>query len=163
ALLEVLYGTGIRVSECVGLKLSSIDFSVGTILVLGKGRKERHVPFGEYAKTALERYIEKGRKELEQKNKKFDNNEILFLNLRGNTKISKEKYIKKNRKKNTKKNKTLNNNEFLFLNARGTPITTRGVRYVLNKIVENAATTVSIHPHKLRHTFATHLLNEGAD
>ena len=127
ALLEVLYGTGIRVSECVGLKLSSIDFSVGTILVLGKGRKERHVPFGEYAKTALERYIENGRKELAQKNK------------------------------------TLDDNEFLFLNARGTPITTRGVRYVLNKIVENAATTVSIHPHKLRHTFATHLLNEGAD
>src|SRR5699024_8379237 len=61
AILEVLYGTGIRISECVGLKLSSIDFSVGTILVLGKGRKERHVPFGEYAKTALERYIENGR------------------------------------------------------------------------------------------------------
>src|SRR5699024_12663650 len=104
-LLEMLYGTGIRVIECVGLKLSSIDFSVSNILVLGKGRKERHVPFGEYAKTALERYIEKGRKELAQKNK------------------------------------TLDNNEFLFLNARGTPITTRGVRYVLNKIVENAATT----------------------
>src|SRR5699024_7854262 len=72
ALLEVLYGTGIRVSECVGLKLSTVDFSVVTILVLGKGRKERHVPFGEYAKTALERYIENGRKELAQKNKTLD-------------------------------------------------------------------------------------------
>src|SRR5699024_2175734 len=54
-------------------------------------------------------------------------------------------------------------NEFLFLNARGTPITTRGDRYVLNKIDESAATTVSIHPHKLRHTSATHLVNEVAD
>src|SRR5699024_11985560 len=60
-------------------------------------------------------------------------------------------------------NKTLDNNEFLFLNARAATITKRGVLYVLNKIVENAATTVSIHPDKLRHTFATHLLNEGAD
>ncbi len=127
ALLEVLYGTGIRVSECVGLKLSSIDFSVGTVLVLGKGRKERYVPFGEYAKTALEKYINEGRKKLSEKNSILDNE------------------------------------DFLFLNARGAPITARGIRYVLNKIVEEASSTVSIHPHKLRHTFATHLLNEGAD
>src|SRR5699024_4237014 len=83
AKLEVLYGTGIRVSECVGVKLSSIDFSVNTILVLRKRLKERHVPFGEYAKTALERYIENGRKELAQKNKTLDDNEFLFLNARG--------------------------------------------------------------------------------
>src|SRR5699024_7942500 len=69
ALLEVLYGTGIRLSECVGFKVSSIDVSVGTILVLGKGRNERHVPFGEYAKTDLARYIESGRKKLAHKNK----------------------------------------------------------------------------------------------
>lgn len=127
ALLEVLYGTGIRVSECVGLKLSSIDFSVGTVLVLGKGRKERYVPFGEYAKTALEHYIKNGRKELSEKNMSLDKDDSLFLN------------------------------------ARGAPITARGIRYVLNKIVEEASSTVSMHPHKLRHTFATHLLNEGAD
>lgn len=127
ALLEVLYGTGIRVSECVGLKLSSIDFSVGTVLVLGKGRKERYVPFGEYAKTVLEHYIKNGRKELSEKNMSLDKDDSLFLN------------------------------------ARGAPITARGIRYVLNKIVEEASSTVSMHPHKLRHTFATHLLNEGAD
>lgn len=125
ALLEVLYGTGIRVSECVGLKLSSIDFSIGTVLVLGKGRKERYVPFGEYAKVALEKYINHGRIELIQKSS--------------------------------------NSDDYLFLNARGNPLTPRGVRYVLNKIVEDASSTVSIYPHKLRHTFATHLLNEGAD
>ena len=125
ALLEVLYGTGIRVSECVGLKLSSLDFSIGTVLVLGKGRKERYVPFGEYAKVALEKYINQGRLELIQKSSESDG--------------------------------------YLFLNARGKPLTPRGVRYVLNKIVEDASSTVSIYPHKLRHTFATHLLNEGAD
>lgn len=125
AILEVLYGTGIRVSECVNLKINSIDFSIGTVLVLGKGRKERYVPFGEYAKIALEKYINEGREEL--------------------------------------LNKSSDSNDFVFLNARGNPITTRGIRYVLNKIVEEASSTVSIHPHKLRHTFATHLLNEGAD
>ena len=125
AILEVLYGTGIRVSECVNLKIDSIDFSIGTVLVLGKGRKERYVPFGEYAKNALEKYIKEGRNELHEKSN--------------------------------------NSQDFVFLNARGNPITPRGIRYVLNKIVENASSTVSMHPHKLRHTFATHLLNEGAD
>lgn len=125
AILEVLYGTGIRVSECVNLKIDSIDFSIGTVLVLGKGRKERYVPFGEYAKNALEKYIKEGRNELLEKSN--------------------------------------NSQDFVFLNARGNPITPRGIRYVLNKIVENASSTVSMHPHKLRHTFATHLLNEGAD
>lgn len=125
ALLEILYGTGMRVSECVNLKLHSIDFSIGTVKVLGKGRKERYIPFGEYAKNSLENYINNGRVEL--------------------------------------LNKSSNPNDFLFLNSKGNPLTSRGVRYVLNKIVEKASMTVNIYPHKLRHTFATHLLNEGAD
>src|SRR5690606_5083613 len=55
------------------------------------------------------------------------------------------------------------NSESVFLNSRGNPITTRGIRLILNKMVEKAALTINIHPHKLRHTFATHMLNEGAD
>ena len=125
ALLEILYGTGMRVSECTNLKIDSIDFSIGTVLVMGKGRKERYIPFGEYAKDALITYINEGRETLCAK--------------------------------------ANNPSQCVFLNARGNPITARGVRFVLNKIVEDASSTVSIHPHKLRHTFATHLLNEGAD
>ncbi|GAB3067400.1 tyrosine recombinase XerC [Virgibacillus ainsalahensis] len=125
ALLETLYATGIRVSECQGLTLSDVDFSIGTILVKGKGRKERYIPFGSFASAALDRYIKDGR----------------------------DKLLKK----------TKNPSDFIFLNARGNPLTTRGIRMILNKIVEKAALTVHVHPHKLRHTFATHMLNEGAD
>lgn len=125
ALLELLYATGVRVSECVGLTLDSIDFSLGTILVMGKGRKERYVPFGSFAHDSLVKYISDGRSELLQKNKEGTNG--------------------------------------LFLNARGKGLTDRGVRYVLNKMVEQASVTVHIHPHALRHTFATHMLNAGAD
>ncbi|MGM8364148.1 tyrosine recombinase XerC [Virgibacillus sp. W0181] len=125
AILEIIYATGIRVSECQQLLIDDIDFSIGTILVTGKGRKERYIPFGSFASAALEEYINDGR-------------EILL----------------------EKSNKTAN---YLFLNARGKPLTTRGIRLVLNKIVEDTAGTVHIHPHKLRHSFATHMLNEGAD
>ncbi|GAA0329859.1 tyrosine recombinase XerC [Oceanobacillus oncorhynchi subsp. oncorhynchi] len=125
ALLEVLYGTGIRVSECQQLRLQDIDFSIGTIFVKGKGRKERYVPFGSFAEAALEKYLLHGRKKL--------------------------------------LNKSNNKTENVFLNARGNPITTRGIRTVLNKIVEKASINIQVHPHKLRHTFATHMLNEGAD
>ncbi|WP_347860606.1 tyrosine recombinase XerC [Salimicrobium sp. PL1-032A] len=125
AILELLYGTGIRVSECAELELSRIDFQLSTILVTGKGRKERYVPFGHYAEEALVSYIENGRKEL----------------------------LAKSEETSTK----------VFLNNRGKGITPRGIRTILDKLVKDAALTVDIHPHKMRHSFATHLLNEGAD
>jgi integrase/recombinase XerC len=125
ALLELLYATGVRVSECCHIQLSDIDFSVSTILIHGKGNKQRYVPFGRFAKEALERYIHHGRRELLQKAKTV--------------------------------------HAYLFVNARGNPLTPRGVRYILDEIVKKAALTQNISPHVLRHTFATHLLNEGAD
>lgn len=125
AMIETLYATGMRVSELQGLLIEDIDFSIGSIFVRGKGRKERYVVFGQFAEKALLTYINAGRKKLLQKSK-----------------------IKTNA---------------VFLNARGTQITTRGIRLILNKMVEKAALTVHVNPHKLRHTFATHMLNEGAD
>lgn len=125
AILEVLYGTGIRVSECQGLRLGDVDFAIGTIFVKGKGNKERYVPFGRFAEIALETYINEGRDEL--------------------------------------LNKTTEKTDYLFLNANGQPLTARGIRYILSKMVKRAALTVNVHPHKLRHTFATHMLNDGAD
>src|SRR5699024_504917 len=64
ALLEIFYATGMRVSECVNLRIDDIDFSLGTIFVRGKGRKERYVMFGEFAKEALSIYLKDGRKQL---------------------------------------------------------------------------------------------------
>ncbi|WP_164669004.1 tyrosine recombinase XerC [Virgibacillus doumboii] len=125
AIIETLYATGIRVSECQGMVLDDIDFTIGTMFIKGKGRKERYIPFGRFAELALETYINDGRKILLEKAKTQANS--------------------------------------VFLNARGNPLTTRGLRLVLEKIVEKAALTVHVHPHKLRHTFATHMLNEGAD
>ncbi|GAB4072493.1 tyrosine recombinase XerC [Barrientosiimonas marina] len=125
ALLEIFYATGIRVSECQNVKLGHIDFTIGTMFVNGKGNKERYLPFGHFAETALEHYINDGREKLLEK--------------------------------------TTSSPDAVFLNARGGPLTARGMRMILNKMVENAAMTVHVHPHKLRHTFATHMLNEGAD
>lgn len=123
ALLEVMYATGIRVSECANIKLTDIDFSSSVILVSGKGKKERYVPFGHYAHEALHTYINNGRKEL----------------------------IKDNV------------HPYLFVNQKGTPLTTRGIHYIFNQLIEKAGTNKRIHPHMIRHSFATHLLNNGAD
>ncbi|WP_431799399.1 tyrosine recombinase XerC [Halobacillus andaensis] len=125
ALIELLYGTGMRVSECEQLNIEDIDFSLSTLLVRGKGRKERYVPFGQFAFEALNDYLNNGRSNLSS-------------------------------------HKTEGSHR-VFLNARGGPLTARGIRTILSKMVEDAALTVDIYPHKLRHTFATHLLNEGAD
>lgn len=123
ALLELLYATGIRVSECVTMELDQIDFQFSILRVMGKGRKERIVPFGQYAHDALIAYIERARPLL-----------------------MKEKNHKK-----------------VFVNLRGGELTARGVRYILNEMVDTASMHTKIYPHMLRHTFATHLLNNGAD
>lgn len=125
ALLEVLFGTGIRVSECKNLKIKDIDLSNGILLVIGKGNKERYVPFGEYATIAINDYLENSRELLMRKYKK--------------------------------------EHDFLFISQYGDPISVSGIQYVLDHLIRETGLTSNIHPHKLRHTFATHLLNNGAD
>jgi len=125
ALLEVLYGTGIRVSECQNLKIEDIDLNLGVMLVLGKGNRERYVPFGEYAKVAIEEYIEKSRS------------------------LLMKKYHKEH--------------DYLFISQYGEHISVSGIQYALNQLIKKTSLTSSIHPHKLRHSFATHLLDNGAD
>lgn len=124
ALLELLYATGMRVSECANIQLQDIDFDLSTILVTGKGKKERYVPFGSFAYDALLDYMKNERQELMAQ---------------------------------------VENHSFLFVNFRGKPLTARGIRFILNKMMEKASLTEKIHPHMLRHSFATHLLNNGAD
>ncbi|MDU0567176.1 tyrosine recombinase XerC [Staphylococcus haemolyticus] len=120
-ILELLYATGIRVSELVNIQLKDIDMSLPGVKVLGKGNKERFVPFGEFCRQSIEQYLRE------------------FKPIQ-HTKHS-----------------------FLLVNMNGAPITERGVRYVLNDVVKRTAGVTEIHPHKLRHTFATHLFNQGAD
>jgi integrase/recombinase XerC len=127
ALIEVLYGTGIRVSECCNIRLTDIDFYIGTVLVHGKGGKQRYVPFGSYAQDSIEHYLSQGRKTLVSRLKEPDQH------------------------------------SYLFVNHRGSPLTDRGVRHILNELIKKASSTLHIHPHMFRHTFATHMLNEGAD
>ena len=125
ALLELLYATGIRVSECCQIKLSELDMFLSTVLVHGKGKKQRYVPFGSFAHDALEQYIQHGR------------NEIM-------------------------NGKNVSHN-VLFVNFRGGPLTARGVRTILDSIIKQSSLNGKIHPHMLRHTFATHMLSNGAD
>ncbi len=119
-ILEVLYASGVRVSELVNMKTK--DFNGEEIKVLGKGNKERITRIGDYAKEVLDLYLSDGYLEL-----------------------------------NTK------NSDYLFLNKNGGKLTTRGVRYILDEVIKNTNVKKKISPHMLRHSFATHLLNEGCD
>lgn len=123
AILEMLYATGIRVSELTSIQIDDVDHYLGIVLVMGKGRKERYIPFGSYAGEALSAYMEMSRPKL----MKTQEHDVLFVNLRGN------------------------------------PLTERGVRHVLTSIMERASLHSKIYPHMIRHTFATHLLANGAD
>ncbi|KRM96295.1 XerC CodV family integrase recombinase [Liquorilactobacillus aquaticus DSM 21051] len=125
ALLETLYATGMRVSECTGLKLNAIDSEVRAMLLHGKGGKDRYVPYGKYCQRALERYFKNTRTPLIQK-------------------FHKE-------------------HDYVFVNHYGDPLTAAGVTYILKQIVKRSSLTTEIHPHELRHTFATHLMSNGAD
>jgi integrase/recombinase XerC len=124
ALLELLYATGIRVGECCKIQMKDVDLSLSTVLVRGKRKKERYVPFGSFAHDALEEYILNGRPDLQ---------------------------------------KLKEDHDYLFVNFRGGPLTDRGIREILNKLIEKSALTGKIHPHKLRHSFATHMMSNGAD
>ncbi len=121
-ILEMLYATGVRVGELVSIKVSDINFSSRTILILGKGNKERIVPYGDYCEEILKLYLKDG-----------------YLSLNNQ------------------------NSPYLFLNARGGRLTERGVRYLLEEIIKKTSVQKNISPHMIRHSFATHLLNQGCD
>ncbi len=121
-LLEMLYATGVRVGELVNIKVKDIDLGRRSILILGKGNKERFVTYGEYCEEALNRYLQDG-------------------------------YLLLNKKQE----------DYLFLNQHGEQLTERGVRYILNQLIQKTGIHKNISPHMIRHSFATHLLNAGCD
>lgn len=127
AILELLYGTGVRVSELCGLNVDDIDFKNQSIRVRGKGRKERIVPYGGKAQEAMEAY----------------------LGVRG-------QFL-------SEADEDSREPQVMFLNYQGTRISTRSVGRLIDKYVAIVADMRNISPHALRHSFATHLLNAGAD
>jgi len=124
ALLEVLYGTGARISEAVGLDLDDLDTVDRTVLLRGKGGKERIVPVGSYAVDAVSEYLVRARPDLVAAGK---------------------------------------GTPAMFLNARGGRLSRQSAWTVLVRAAERAGVTTDVSPHTLRHSFATHLLDGGAD
>ena len=120
AIFETLYGCGLRVSELCGLKVDDLDFADRSLRVLGKGRKERLVPFGGKAETALRAYV-------------------------------------------AKRAPAIPSERAVFLNHHGQPLTDRSVRAIVKFYSTYLAGDNSLHPHALRHAYATHLLSDGAD
>jgi integrase/recombinase XerD len=125
AMLELLYASGLRVSELVGLKSVHVGLTDGALHVTGKGRKERLVPFGEEARRWLERYLAPGG--------------ARAAILAGQA------------------------SDALFVTARGGAMTRQGFWLLIRKHARTAGITTKLSPHTLRHAFATHLLNHGAD
>ena len=123
AMLELMYGSGLRVSELCGLPLTGVDPGARSVTVTGKGSRERTVPFGRAAGAALEAWLEHGRPAL----------------ARG---------ARHGR---------------LFVNARGGPLSRMGFWKILRGHARGAGVATRVHPHTLRHSFATHLLQNGAD
>ena len=126
AMLELLYATGVRVSELVSLNVEDCSLDQRLIRVRGKGRKERIAPFGEESAQAVGNYLKKRGRLLQRK-------------------------------------RTAKEPNALFLNLRGGRITTRSVQRILEGYIRQSSSQLKVHPHLFRHSFATHLLNRGAD
>ncbi|MEG0315190.1 MAG: tyrosine recombinase XerC [Erysipelotrichaceae bacterium] len=122
AIFELMYASGLRVSELCNLKVNNINIKEQLLRVVGKGTKERIVPFNSTAKKYLKKYL---------------SNERLIT--------------------------SYNSDEYVFVNASNKKFTSRGIQYILDVLAKNSGLSMHLHPHMFRHSFATHLLDNGAD
>ena len=130
AILELLYAAGLRVSELVSLDWNDLDIGGRTLRVVGKGGKERMVPFGQPAAEALRTWL----------------GDWDLIRSRAPSESAEDSLA-----------------EPVFLNFKGGRLTDRSVRRIIDRAVDESALSLGVHPHALRHTFATHLLEGGAD
>ncbi|EHN59506.1 tyrosine recombinase XerC [Oenococcus kitaharae] len=124
ALVELLYASGMRIFELTNLTFPQIDFANRMLNIIGKGNKQRIIPFGKPAAQALQKYFPWRQEQM--------------------TKFGQQ-------------------HDFVFINTRGRQMTETGAEYILKQISKRSTLTGSVHPHMLRHSFATHMLNNGAD
>src|SRR5699024_8898618 len=124
AMLEIMYATGLRVTEMISMQLNDLHLQMGFVRCVGKGSKERIIPIGDYAKNAIERYLQEARPVLTKKNP---------------------------------------NETVVFVNNHGKSLSRQGFWKILKGIALEVRLTKTITPHTLRHSFATHLLENGAD
>jgi integrase/recombinase XerC len=136
AILELFYASGLRLSELAGLDLEDVNLSARMVRVLGKGSRERLVPFNSSTAAAIKRYL--------------PDRERLF------SESSDGGAFQARGRRRTKR-------EALFVNYRGTPLSTRSIDRLVRRYVAACSTRLGISPHALRHSFATHLLQRGAD
>jgi len=137
-MLELLYGCGIRNSELTGINLDDIRLSAEAILIRGKGKKERYVPFGDSVKHALAAYLP-ARQKLLAEVRKRSQSPVMGKEAKGGAANA------------------------LLINHRGGRLTTRSVGRIIKKIAVSKGLSPDVHPHTLRHAFGTHMLEEGAD
>lgn len=127
AIIELMFASGLRASEVCNLTIQQVNMRERTLRIIGKGRKERIVPFSKTAKESFEVYLKTDRLQLMGKCKKP------------------------------------NQGAYVFLNNQGSQLTTRGLEYIMEEIEKKTGAFMKLHPHKLRHSFATQLLSQGAD
>ncbi|SYZ74077.1 Tyrosine recombinase XerD [Candidatus Zixiibacteriota bacterium] len=123
AMLELLYGTGMRISEMINLKLTAVYDEIGFIKIVGKGNKERLVPYGQFARQAVEKYLTEVREPL----------------------------------------RPSTDSDILFLSSRNKPFSRVGVWKIIKKYAVKSGITKTVTPHTFRHSFATHMIEGGAD
>ncbi|MEP6916384.1 MAG: tyrosine recombinase XerC [Acidobacteriota bacterium] len=146
AILEVFYASGLRLSELVGLGLEDVNLASRVVRVLGKGGKERIIPFNRTAEEAIRAWLK--------------DREVLLAGVRAPTSVGPRGQPSRGPRVEVKRRRTA---EPLFVNYRGGRLSTRSVDRIVRRYVAACSTRFGISPHALRHSFATHLLERGAD
>ena len=149
ALVEFLYATGARVSEAVGLKFEDIDLAESVVRLSGKGQKQRLVPIGKCAVSALRDYLDKARPILASRAQK--------------SQVTAESQAKSSSNASSNASSKSANSHMIFLNKRGKSLSRQSAWEAISRAGKMAKIGKELHPHTLRHSFATHLISGGAD